>query len=531
MKYHLRTAGPPSSASSGRWIVGLVTVAVLAGVALYGKLRLDAAPSPSVFSGIRTAAVATGTVEESLRLTGVTAAEDYASLLSPRLRGSRSDMLRSGGSIDTTATSASAALQPLAGSNSSVATASSNLSSALQAATSRIAPTSSSSSASSSTSDSTTTSTAMGSSGLGSTSGALPSLNSGGGNGSDFDLILQQLVSGGTHVAKGQVVAEFDRQYMLLRLDDYRATLVQAEAALTKLKTDMQLQRKAYDQDLAQAKAARDKAALDLKTAPVLSAIEAAEAKLAYEQAEAAYKEKLSERKLFYASLDAQYRDNDLELRQMKIEFARAQANADRMIMRAPIGGLTVLQLIWRSGQLAQVKKGDQLWPGMHFLSIADTHSMVVNATVNQVDVERLRLGLKARVRFDAYPGLELPAHVYSIGGMPGGGGQRATYVETIPVRLRLDAVDPRVLPDLTVSADVIVATAPQAVIAPLGAVFRDTGGEPYVFVRRAGGWERRGVELGLANNLNVAVRSGLKPGDVVALDRPAAGIGGGSPD
>jgi hypothetical protein len=48
----------------------------------------------------------------------------------------------------------------------------------------------------------------------------------GGSGGSDFALVLLQVAKPGSHVKKGEVVAEFDRQYQLNRLDDYKATVL-----------------------------------------------------------------------------------------------------------------------------------------------------------------------------------------------------------------------------------------------------------------------------------------------------------------
>ncbi len=42
----------------------------------------------------------------------------------------------------------------------------------------------------------------------------------------------------------------------------------------------------------------------------------------------------------------------------------------------------------------------------MMFMQIVDPSSMVINANINQVDSEALRIGMRASVRFDAYPGL-----------------------------------------------------------------------------------------------------------------------------
>ncbi len=366
----------------------------------------------------------------------------------------------------------------------------------------------------------------MGADGLGSTSGQLISGGGLGGGGDDFGLTLQWLTPPGGQVQKGARVAEFDRQYMLLRLEDYRASVAQAEADLTKLKADLALARKIKEQDIGTAKAEYDKAALDMKTLPVLSQLDSERARLALAEAEAKYKQLYTDLKQLDISQQAAIRNSEIELEQTRIELRRAEANAERMVLKAPIGGLAVAQTIWRGGDMGQVRAGDQLWPGMMFLTVVDTRSMVVNASVNQVDVEQLRIGQKATVRFDAYPDLVLPATVYSIGGVPKPGGQRASFVKEIAIRLKLEQTDPRVIPDLSVSAEVVINSEEAASIAPLGAIFHDDSSQkPHVYVRDGDGWSRRPVELALANHIAVAVRSGLKPGEVVALQQPPAQV------
>jgi HlyD family secretion protein len=335
-------------------------------------------------------------------------------------------------------------------------------------------------------------------------------------------LILQKAAKPGAHVKKGEVVAEFDRQYMLLRLDDYRSSVVQAEASLRKLKADLDVTRKAHDQSIAKAKATLDKAQLDMKTLPVLSDMDAVRTKLAVEEAQQKYKEVVDETRLVEISLASQIRNSEIEVEQTKIELRRSEANAERMLLKSPLDGITVMQIIPRGGTLAQVQEGDQLYPGMMFMTIVDPRSMVVSATVNQADIERLRIGARARVRFDAYPDLELPARVYSVGGIAKPGGQRAAFVKEIPIKLKLEKMDSRVIPDLSVAVDVVVESETrQGSVAPLNAIFRDSPSQPFVFVQTAEGWTKRPVELGVVSNTHAAVRSGLKPNEIVALDRP----------
>lgn len=368
----------------------------------------------------------------------------------------------------------------------------------------------------------------MGGEGLGSTSGSFgPSGGGGGGSSSsgDFGSILQDLAKPGSIVRKNDKIAEFDRQYMLQRVDDYKAGVDQQELNMQKMVADLDVTRKAHEQSILIAKGEVEKAKLDLKTIPVRSAIDTERFKLALEEAEARHQQLLKEVPFVRAGEEAQLKISKMDLQQSKLELRRSEANAERMVMRSPLEGMVVMLNIFRGGDFGQVQEGDPVMAGMPFMKIVDPSSMVVEAVVNQTDVERIRVGAKATIHFDAFPDLALPGRVYSVAAMPKSSySARGNYLKEIPVRIKIEKMDPRVIPDLSASVDVITAEEDAEAIAPLGAVFQDdSAAKPYVYVRNAGGWEKRQVELGMANNTTVIIKSGLKAGETVAEERPSA--------
>ena len=535
------------------WFLGvLVVIAAIAVGALWQKqvaVRRKAVGAGGV--AVRTYTVRNGIVEKTLRLTGTTAAEHYVSLIAPQLRGSRSgygrdySSRRSGGSSTATvsadtsgsssssSSSSSASLSSPSGPSVSASSASdtgggatsvtsSGVSRATNRSTSSRVSSGGQSGGSSGASLAVTQAASTGVD-LGSTASLLPGGGGGGGGSGDFSLILQKLAPAGSFVRKGDVVAEFDRQFMLLRLDDYRDAVRQQQLDMINLRSSLEVSRTKRRQDLEAAKGQIEKAQLDLKTTPVRSEIDAEYLRLALDQAEAQYKALMEQAKYADISEVAAIRKEELDNQKAELELKRAEANVDKMVARAAIDGLVVMQNIVRGTDYGQIQAGDQLAPGQFYMQIVDPRSMVVNATVNQVDAELLRIGQKARVRFDAYPDLELPAHVYSIGAMTKAGGMRATFFKEIPVKLRLDRLDPRVIPDLSVAVNVILdAEKAETAVAPLAGIFRDApDAQPYVFVKTGESWERREVELGVVSYIEAAVRSGLRPGEVIALDRP----------
>jgi HlyD family secretion protein len=335
-------------------------------------------------------------------------------------------------------------------------------------------------------------------------------------------LVLLSLPNAGGRVKKGDPVAEFDRVSMLNRIDDYKDSVIQAEATIRNKKASLALADEAHQQQVRVAKADMEKAKLDLQTLEVVSDIDAEKLKLAAEETEAHYKQLLKEIPLLTTSQNADLRGVELTRDESKIELQKSVSNADRMILKAPMDGIVVMQSIRRGMEYGQARPGDTIYPGQGFMQIVDPGSMVMNATVNQVDAELLRIGMKAMVRLDAYPGVELPAHVFSIGAVPVA-GRRPNFMREIPIRLKLDKIDTRAVPDLSASADVTLASEQQqAALAPLSSIFQDgPTAKPFVFVRSADGWQKREVELGLKNSVFVSVRSGLNKGDVVALDTP----------
>ena len=167
------------------------------------------------------------------------------------------------------------------------------------------------------------------------------------------------MVKPGSRVGPGQTVAEFDRQFMLLRLDDYKSSIIQYEANMKKLKTDVDLYRIQHAQTIDIAKGNLTKAEFDIKTIPVRSAIEAERFRLALEEAQAQHEQLLSEVKFVEISADAQIRNAELDLKAAQLELQRAQANADRMLVKSPIAGITVMQQTFAGSEFRPVQEGD----------------------------------------------------------------------------------------------------------------------------------------------------------------------------
>jgi HlyD family secretion protein len=347
-----------------------------------------------------------------------------------------------------------------------------------------------------------------------------PGGGGGGGGGLDFNLTLLTLAKAGTRVHAGDVVAQFDTQNQLQRLDDYRDSVVQMENSLKSLMATTAAAKEAFLQQVRSANADWKKAELDLETAPIRSEIDREKYKLAVEEMQTTYKALDKQAAFLDESQRAQIHAAELNLAQARIELQRAEANVRRMTIKSPIDGIVVMASIVRNGEFGQIREGDQVNAGQPFLSIVDPGSMALDASINQVDSERLRLGMRAEVRLDAYPDIDLPGAVIGLGAMSKASVFRARYVGEMPVRVRVERLDARLIPDLTGSAEIVLGEEKPTVTVPRGAVFEEDGGA-FVYCKQGEGWTKRPVHTGTENFTTAAIESGLEKGEVVALAKP----------
>jgi multidrug resistance efflux pump len=332
-------------------------------------------------------------------------------------------------------------------------------------------------------------------------------------------MVLLYLSPNGSMVKKGDVVAEADSQPTKDHLEDVEAQVGQGELEILRLKANQAAEMETVRQRVRVARGALEKAQQDVRAVPTKNKIDQELLKLAAEEAQARYDQAQNQVNLYIESHAAQLRVAELNQESQVRHRDRHRNDIERLVMRTPIDGRAVLRPTYRHGEQYQTRVGDEVNPGQMFMRV-DASGMQLETSMNQAESQLLRVGQRATIRFDAYPDIRLHGKVVAVGTIAAGGRRVNYYVRRVPVRIALEGQDPRVLPDLTASADVVVAEQPDSIIVPREAVM-DESGKSVVYVKQDGAFSAREVEIGLESNTGVAVRSGLQPGDEVALDRP----------
>jgi HlyD family secretion protein len=218
---------------------------------------------------------------------------------------------------------------------------------------------------------------------------------------------------------------------------------------------------------------------------------------------------------------------------QAQASLEEAEDQLRRTTIRAPISG-RVTRLDIEEGETVVV--GTMNNPGSLLLTISDLSAVEAVLRVDEVDVPRLSLGDSAKVELDAFPGNGYSARVSKIGNsaIRSQTGAAAAQGTTVDYEVILNLLDPpaELRPDLSATADVVVASRPGAVAVPIISVtVREVpvgevesngvdwdGGEERegVFVVRDGRAHFTPVGLGITGREYFEVLSGVAAGDTV---------------
>ena len=330
-------------------------------------------------------------------------------------------------------------------------------------------------------------------------------------------LTLIFLAESGTRVKEGQLIAQIDAQDIKDHLVDVEASVSQGELDIARRKAQLVAQMEGLNQRLRVAKATWEKARQDARAAPVANVITQEILRLAVEEYQEAYNEAVKQ-----TPLTEERQLADLKLYELNHEYDirhrdRHLRDFNRCSIRSPMDGLVVMQTTYRGGQLNQIKVGDRLEPGQPFMRVVDPSTMELDATMNQAESEMVRLGQQATVRFDAFPDIVVKGHVQAVGALALGGRRVNFSVRNVAVRLVLDTIDPRVVPDLTASADVATSEPAGGLIVPREAL-SESGGKTVVYVKQGEAFVPHEVEVAGITNTQVAVVSGIEEGAEIAL-------------
>jgi HlyD family secretion protein len=192
----------------------------------------------------------------------------------------------------------------------------------------------------------------------------------------------------------------------------------------------------------------------------------------------------------------------------------------------APIDGLAVYyvaeQTRWGVGRQAVVAQGEAVAENQKLMQIPDLKHMFVNAKIHEALVSRVHKGQPASVRVDAMSGRRLKAHVDAVANTPSQQDWFAADVKVYATKVAIDDEVEGLKPGMTSEVTITVADAVEHVLTvPIQAIIGsvELGETRKCFVVTPLGPVERDVVVGVSNDREAEIRSGLVEGDQVVIN------------
>ena len=210
--------------------------------------------------------------------------------------------------------------------------------------------------------------------------------------------------------------------------------------------------------------------------------------------------------------VEVELANSELELRNRQLQIQNLQTQlADTQIV-APFDAV-ILRLY--------VNQGNGVQQGGDLLVLGDPLQEMVRLQLSDVDAQKVRVGLPARISVMGPNSQTFEGQVIRIAPQAQTSDEGRQEQTTVEAEVRLDEPSETLIPGSLVSVDVIVEESLDALNVPTTALQMEDG-EPFVWVRDSDGTaQKRSVVVGLQSVESVEIVAGLEAGDEVVATLP----------
>jgi HlyD family secretion protein len=315
-------------------------------------------------------------------------------------------------------------------------------------------------------------------------------------------------------VKEGQKVAKGD---LLLHLDDqsYRAEVAQQEAAVRQQRIAIEQQQLNLANQESQYKRK-----VELHRVKMIADAQIDDARYAVDLAK------------------IELRNSRSRLEQVEAILKQSNERLAKTTIRAPISG-TITALDIKVGETAVASQVSIA--GSSLMTIANTSTMITEVNVDEADIGKVIVGQEVAIHTAAYPDVALKGVVLTIPLSPkqnaAGQGQGASsQARNYNIKVKLaDTGNLTLRPGMTCRAEIFTASSGKSLALPLQAILSNNDEnvdlapkkdnkkakievktENYVFLDKEGKAEKRVVTVGVSDDSQQQILSGVEAGEVV---------------
>ncbi|ULB33597.1 MULTISPECIES: efflux RND transporter periplasmic adaptor subunit [Proteiniphilum] len=334
----------------------------------------------------------------------------------------------------------------------------------------------------------------------------------------NVDAIITFLIDDGTYVNEGDVMCILEDNNSKTSHDNLVIQLETAEAQLSKVKADLQMQYAMLEAQVKNNKADTEIAHLDSLQLRFSTPTQKRIKELELERA-------IIEKNKFEKKLEAleiinqsEVKKLELNIQQLTNRLTYAKTILDGLTIRAPHKGLAVISNSMMTGE--KLKMGDNVWSNMPLITMPEVSEMKVKMMASEVDFRQINENDSVSFSFDAMPNniaygkitKKLPV------GQP---YKRDSKVKFFEVEASVDSALQLPETGFTANCRVFIKQVRDTIVVPQIAIYEEDSLKVVYVKSKKNRYEMRQIITGLSSSKDAIVSHGLKPGEVIALIKP----------
>ncbi len=339
-----------------------------------------------------------------------------------------------------------------------------------------------------------------------------------------WQMKISKLVPEGTVVKEGEFVAELDKSEIAEKVNDLQLSLEKTESQYLQSSLDSALTLSNARDELENIKYAMEEKQLIMEQSSFEAPAIIRQAEIDYEREKRNFNQKTKNYKTKVAQAIAKLQEIGTELSKHKSRLAIYLKTMAEFTILAPANGMVIYRKEWNGKKITEGSTIGAWDPVV--ATLPDLTSMKSVTYVNEVDIQKIKVGQTVDIGLDADPDKKLTGEVIQVANI--GEQLKNSDSKVFEVTIKVNEKDTTLLPSMTTSNKILAATVQDAIYIPLECVHSEIIKQKdketkvtYVFKIVASDVIKQEVELGLMNENEVVVVKGISTEDELMLTIP----------
>ena len=330
------------------------------------------------------------------------------------------------------------------------------------------------------------------------------------------EIKIQDLVPEGKVVAKGDYIAKLDPSSVNEQIIDAKLNLETAISKYTQQQLDTTLSLKQERNSIKDLTFSMEETELEVKQSIYEPPATIKKLEINLEKLKRDLKEKKENYKIKKRQASAKMVEVGTEVSKNRKKLKDLNEFLKSLTIFSDGDGMLTYHKEW-NGTKKKVGSSIYQWDAT-IATLPNLTKMESKTYANEVDIRRVKKGLKVIIGFDAFPDVKLPGVVTDVANV--GTKKKGSDIKLFQVMIELEETNENIRPGMTTSNTIITNEVKDVLTVPIESIFSKDS-ISYVYAKSGFSISKKQVKLGDSNNDEVIILKGLTEKDVVYLNKP----------